>query len=110
MRLKVFILVSILHLVVGVIYWVFFFSMAMAAIDGEGSSVLAMRIAYVTLQVLYPLSAVLDLGVAGVAARVALFLGNSFAWGAIAVFVWSLYQRAHGTSRRAHVVGQRGAV
>ena len=109
MRLKVFILITILHLVVGVIYWVFFFSMAMAAIDGEGSSVLAMRIAYVTLQVLYPLSEVLDLGGVG-AARGALFLGNSFAWGAIAALVWSLYQRAHGTSRRAHVVGRRGAV
>ena len=109
MRLTVFILITVLHLVVGVIYWVFFFSMAMAAIDGEGS-VLAGRIAYVTLQVLFPLSAVLDLGGAGAAAKVALFLCNSFLWGALAAFVWSLCQRAYGASRRPHVVGRRGAV
>ena len=109
MRLKVFILVTVLHLVVGVVFWIFFFSMAMAAIDGEGS-VLAVRIAYVTLQVLFPLSAVLDLGEAGAAAKVILFLGNSFVWGAFAAFVWSLYERLLGTSHRVHVVGRRGAV
>ena len=109
MNLKVFILVTVLHLVVSVIFSLFFFSMAMAAIDGEGSA-LALRIAYVTLQVLFPLSVVLDLGEAGSIAKVILFLGNSFVWGAFAAFVWSLYQRALGTSRRAHVVGRRGAV
>jgi len=109
MRLKVFILVTVLHLVVGVVFWVFFFSMAMAAVDGEGS-VLTVRIAYVTLQVLFPLTAVLDLSDAGAAAKVALFLGNSFVWGAFAALVWSLYQRALGTAQRAHVAGRRGAV
>ena len=109
MRLAVFIFVTVLHLVVGVIFWVFFFSMAMAAIDGEGSA-LGLRIAYVTLRVLFPLWALMDSSALGAAAKVTLFLGNSFIWGAVAAFAWSLYQRVLGTSRRAHVVERRGAV
>lgn len=117
MRIEPFIAFTVLHLTANVIAGGLGFIAIMAAFDGEGPMIAA-RAAYYTLQFLsFPiaaLSAIVDVRGLGAAAGVALFLANSLIWGALASTVWSWFgrrrERTPGVSRRAPIIGHRGAV
>jgi len=116
MRLTAFISITVFHLVVSAVFGVFGFAVAMAAIDGEASA-FAVRAVGLAVQFLFfpitALSAVVDVRNVSGGALVALFLGNSLVWGALAATLWSWYQRrrerAYGALRRVPLE-RRGAV
>ena len=96
MRVTAFIFLTVFHLVASAIFAVFGFAVGIAAIDGEAST-FAVRAILVAWQILFfpfiAVSAVVDLRAVSVGAKVALLLGNSFVWGALAALLWSWYQR-----------------
>ena len=96
MRVTAFIFLTVFHLVASAIFGVFGFAVGIAAIDGE-ASIFAVRAVLVAWQILFfpsiAVSTVVDLSAVSVGAKVALLLGNSFVWGALAALLWSWCQR-----------------
>jgi len=116
MRLTAFISFTVSHLVLSAVFGVLGFAVAMAAVDGE-ASIFAVGVVLVAWRVLFfpiiALSAVVDIRGASAGAAVALFLGNSIVWAALAAMLWSWcqrrWQRVHGAPHGV-LLERRGAV